>query len=1568
MDFDEIEGGDWKTRLKAYENIIQMMANPTPELMNQLQNQLPVFLSDVNPTCQKTAINICDMFFKSNPDINYTDISRALIDRCLGARQQNSDAAVPLVLQCLKNNREHVYEMLFNKLPTKPPKHILAVISVIIAHLASLTSKDSEEAETLIKQLQPLLTHNDPTIQKEAASAIASAKIVCGQDLDTTDGSHYKSPRKENGSPSKNSSFFDDENNWSHLIQSQMWKERKSGYEILLNSINPDFPLLQYENQILGAINEEKHVACNEVAVQVIEKLALTFKTQLSRRLREYITPVINVMKEKRQTRFSNIQSSFDAVVMNATSGTPYEQPILDYLLKMLTNQSVRLREEAVAFIIRCPIQPVPASIQNQLVKLTEDPNLSVRDVVAKALAKIGGQKPSEIKIPEPQLQKARQRARSPDTRRSVKRKPTTQLAVNIWPNWVDEETLTLLNSNQWNQVTAGLEQLRKQFDDDPSCPHAVVAGISQIFVGKTFTPKVMINIVKDILYYIQSDPSKITDDALNMVLHFTLDKIQDKKLESSLFELLDALCECNSGQYVFSFFYNQLSAKNPVIPARIVTYFAHYISMQGDSCDIDLETLSVQIKPLFQHSDQSVRKAAQECYSSVIALGPEALEYFKYVKPPQAPQKKFQPQHDISPQHENDLEKVTQINEVSSDIIDSPPFAPPAPKPKSRASEIPVPKRSQSPKRNQRPVSSPEPKSARKASPEKSLFSNKLLQAVTKSGSILECKRGFDELEGMLNKMVEKGPTNSIPFGDFSELFIRMKQWLRDTNATILLPLSKCIGLSLKLIKVSDISLIPNDFLSDMILLLNFSSKAIKNSCISNMNALYSMLPSFIPDVFIPMFHKLSAEAKLTALKYFCNLNIDMDVPTYGSFIVQCLSNKSEEFKEAVTPICMRYLQLPGAQEEIERDAEQFAPAKKVYIKSQVSQLIKQGNQLHEQKIEAMLFKQPPTEEDKKDRMQTVDPFLPLKILNSDEQPESLGELLQNLAETYFPSSVLSTDPDAIATSCKLFIEIAKQDFNGLSLVLDIVFMWWANQALFIRQQAGFTEIINFLESLILILADHNRILSQYEISLILPTVLECMGRYPDMWRRVQDLIFGVCENSTLLTVLVRILAIASSVFALSATFNALMEIIPLSNAEKYYSELKQTTAKILSLVSSNKEQNPELYETATEFTAFLNELTSPQKQSSPNKQQQQKEHQQKQNEHKQKEINQRQQQQQQQNEQINEEQAKEVNVSSTSPQKEAPKSNIPSPSQNKREISVCFLNDAIIQQKADPSYEIYEQLANLISPDYQLAIKSLKYISALLKTNENILRPHLEYLIVSLILKIHVREIPAKDAPNGDLPLKHFKHTLLCILTLFNESKLYQAIKKEYIQQIVYEMLTHLSNGSKEPKLDKVITDVLNAIIVKLIDECTMYAFMALLAAIGEFDSNNEFSDKWLRLAIKCFEACGERICEVGNHIDICNTFSLIDQFFEMHDISHIDSARLGIKVFTAIKKYGVFVMSKYGDMIRSKESLKKLGPNSIILKLVSEQQPQQYQQQQPQVIQVSGIPQSKLKPLRQ
>lgn len=1551
---EEPEAVDWKSRQSSYENIVQLLVNPTTVLLAQLNQQLPQFLSDINPNCQRTALVICDLFFKNATDINYGPISIALIEKCLGARQQNSDAAIPLVLQCMKNDRKYVTDLLFNKIHNKPPRHLLAVLSVIISHLASLTYRDKEEALNLIEKLQTLSSIKDPKIQKEVQDAIASAKIVIGVDLDSHDPSGVQSPSKQDANPSPQKELFEGENSWPVLICAENWKDRKDGYELLLSLIQEGFPLNQYENKFLSACNEEKHASCNEVAIQCIEKFATVFKSQLLRRLREYITPILNMMREKRQSRFTGLQSAFDAVALNVVSNSPFEPPFQEYILKMMSSPTIRLREEACLFISRCSYTPTGA-VQEALIKLIEDPSLNVRDAASKAVSKISHQNPSEINISVSQINKVKQRARSPDIRKSTKRKNVNQSAINVWSSWVNEEVLSMLESSSWGDVTRGIEQLRKQFDEDPSVPHAVVAGLATIFTGKTFTPKVMTNIMAAIHFYISSDTSKMTDDALNAVLNFSLEKITDKRFENPLFDLLDDVATCNSAQYVFNFFYQHLSAKNPVIPMRAATYFAHYLT-SGEISGIDIQGFAEQMKPLFTHGDQGVRKAAQDCLSAISRFGGEdAMEHFKYVRPQQLPNSK---QSSFSREYEQnpvDLDKVVELKEPPADSVDESSAAPEK-KSKSRVSEIPIPKRAVSPKRSSRPQSSPDPKSARNSEREKekspererSIIPLRVLSLITKPSTILDCKKGLEEVENILAKTSDKKGSDCLTYLEVSDLFVRLRQWFKDSNMQVILSICKIIQTIFKLLNHNEFQNIPIDFLSDMILLLNYQKKEIKLTTRQNMSAVFAEIPSFIVDVFLPTFTKLNVEGKTSSIRFLRDCNFEMTVPEFGAFIVECVANKSDTFCELSRPIIIRYIQLPGAFEEIERQVESFPPAKKNNILSIIQNYQKKehinSNQNPPEEGDSdnlalceRYFRQAPSEESQREREATVDPFLPLKILNSDEEPESLGDLLTSLASVYFDEAILQTDLSikSIVSTCRFFLEIARNDFSDFSLVLDIIFMWCVGQALIIRQQDGLVEIFQFLEDVLEILFEHGRLLSEYEISLILPTVLECVGREPQSLGKTQDYIFRVCDDDQLLSVLVDILGIASSIFALPATFRALMSLIPSVDAHQHYDRLRSSTEKIIELVSSNDEENQRLLsDIAIEFLKMLDQLQYEFQNRRPLRDRRSGESQGRISPNKYDDYDTDKSTDDQRDYERQGSDRHSTDRILPSPRISTKASAIPQPHHKhvnrERDLprtSICQLNDAVVNFSRDTKFLIYQWISDLSINDSHTDIQALKNISAYLKKDENMFRSHLDALIVSLLILVH------NNFSQPNPPMRLCKYILFCLLTLISETSLSQYIPKEFIQQLIYEILTHLSNGINEA----VINHVFNAIIVKLIDDRPMYAFMGLLAAVGEYETDGEFSEKWFRLAIKCFEACGARICEIGNHNDICNTFSLIDQFFDMHSLHTIGSNFIGAKVLNAIQSYATIVMSKFSDMIRSKESMKKLGENSTILALV-------------------------------
>jgi hypothetical protein len=111
---EELKEGDCKSRLKAYENIFQLITNPSDKLLVQLSNEMSSYLSDSNLSCQRTALLICERFFKSSSDIDYPSLCNIIIERCL-SRTQLTDLSVTLISQCLKESHEAVTSQLFDK-------------------------------------------------------------------------------------------------------------------------------------------------------------------------------------------------------------------------------------------------------------------------------------------------------------------------------------------------------------------------------------------------------------------------------------------------------------------------------------------------------------------------------------------------------------------------------------------------------------------------------------------------------------------------------------------------------------------------------------------------------------------------------------------------------------------------------------------------------------------------------------------------------------------------------------------------------------------------------------------------------------------------------------------------------------------------------------------------------------------------------------------------------------------------------------------------------------------------------------------------------------------------------------------------------------------------------------------------------------------------------------------------------------------------------------------------------------------------------------------------------------
>jgi hypothetical protein len=131
-----------------------------------------------------------------------------------------------------------------------------------------------------------------------------------------------------------------------------------------------------------------------------------------------------------------------------------------------------------------------------------------------------------------------------------------------------------------------------------------------------------------------------------------------------------------------------------------------------------------------------------------------------------------------------------------------------------------------------------------------------------------------------------------------------------------------------------NDIELISNDIFSEMVLVLNFSRKDVRNSTIAALTELFSLHRDFMTAVFLPAFFKLNTEGRRTAIAFLKSTEgIEMIITDYGPLIMNLLLDKSDAFPEAAKLIIKRYFLLPGAMRAAAEMAAQLPPAQKSLV-----------------------------------------------------------------------------------------------------------------------------------------------------------------------------------------------------------------------------------------------------------------------------------------------------------------------------------------------------------------------------------------------------------------------------------------------------------------------------------------------------------------------------------------------------------------------------------------------------------------------------------------------------------
>lgn len=1406
----ENEAQDAETRALAYQELLDLMRDPDDDIITEVERVLPSYLSDQNPRCQGLALSICDMYLKSGyDDIDYDRIVLLLIKHCLNGPQQNADVAASEIETCLRNSTDSVVNVLFQDLAARPTNVVIKIIAIIVSFMANLTAKDAHTVNMIKMRLEPLATHIDfeESVHKEAASAIAAAKIILGNDMDTV-----MSPKRAEKKAAVE--------RWIQLIESRNWKDRKVGYEELLDHLSEESDLRLIEKYFLIQAGVEKYTLCEVLVAQIIDKMACVFKNQLLRKLREYMNPIINLLKSKRQSRMQTFQKALDSIAVNVAP-SPYEQPFLEILLSMMKSTSAQLREESLNFIQRMGTAKMTQPVKDQVNAMMSDQLPSIRKL-AQALC------PAE-------QGRHVQASRPVSSKREIRKKGTVQGLQSAWNNWVEPETLELLqNTSQWVAVTKGLEQLKRQFEEDPSQLSAVVGGFSSMFIGKTFTPKVMASIMGDLLFYMRYDPEKLSDEALQQTVAFSLDKIQDKKFENQVYEILDTVAETNSAEFVFQLLYPHLSAKNPTIPLRITQYFHHHLETYGADAGINVQELSDQLKPLFTHANLQIRSTAVDIANEVKEFDPSAAELFKQAKGKEKPESKLpQPKVRNQVEHKRDREKEKKEEKEKE--------------------------------RDFAPVK------------DDSFIPQRLIQAISKTGSIVETRKGLDEIENILGDV----EPNTVHATEFLELFAKLRQWFKDSSTNIVLSVIKVITGALKSMKSDEIETVPTEFFCDMCLLLNFAHRGIRQSTVAALTELFDMHKSFFSSIFIPSFFKLNSEGRRMAVTFLKNMQskIQMTIEEFGGLVMNILHDKSDEFRELAKPILIQFFQIPGALEAATDMADQLPPAQKNLVLSRLPAF-----QTH-----VSLFKSEPTNEETEQREEMIDPFLPLKVLNFEEKPETLTEVLKTYSQKYFRDPITDTDTESVIRTCEMFLKAATEEYESFSMILDIVFLWWANQALLIKVQEGFNVVIDFLTTLLHLLNKNERVLDKYEFSIILPTILECLGRDEPLWEETRDLLFQICDDSDLVDVCVELLSMASSVYTIVSTFKTLKLLSATNDLSPHYAELLRCAKKINGIVENDADKK-ELYDVSSDFLVLLKSFEDKSAIPKPKyrRQQQQKES------PKSSAIPKfSRKPQTRQTEEDQEEQEDDV-----------PK--MPSEVEIVEELpsyvgfSNSIMSEDVLREIESPAIRLYQWIADINSSDYHQSIAALKCISAQLKDDWSVFADHSDALVISLLAKMHVQ---FETTP---LPIRLCKYVSFCIVTLISNEEITATMTYDYATYLINEVIKILGTGVTEP----VVNQVLNAILMKLIESSPERSFSAVLNSLCG-PASSEFSDKQTRLAIKCLEASGVRLCECGEPDEIAAAMSLTNQFFE--EYSQHSAGSWESKIAAALKTFAELVSSQ-------------------------------------------------------
>jgi hypothetical protein len=154
--------------------------------------------------------------------------------------------------------------------------------------------------------------------------------------------------------------------------------------------------------------------------------------------------------------------------------------------------------------------------------------------------------------------------------------------------------------------------------------------------------------------------------------------------------------------------------------------------------------------------------------------------------------------------------------------------------------------------------------------------------------------------------------------------------------------------------------------------------------------------------------------------------------------------------------------------------------------------------------------------------------------------------------------------------------------------------------------------------------------------------------------------------------------------------------------------------------------------------------------------------------------------------------------------------------------------------------------------------------------------------------------------------LPVRMCKYVSFSVLTLCTETRLAVTISEDAVSQLAAELLKNLGAGLNEP----ILNQVLNAIVLKLIEDSPLTSFRSFLKILGE-SAQEAATEKRVKLALKCFEACGLRLGEVGNEADMAAAVEVSQNFLGAH--ADLEQSPVEEKIAAAVKQFHATVTSR-------------------------------------------------------